>query len=400
MLSYFFKKAILTMTIVIITLMIYDKSISSNSLQISFAQVQLNNTQASNGTDYNLFQSNIEQIIGHIKMAEFNKNANNNTLAYNHTSHPIEEVLSIITIPLSNEDKKLNDTYFKDLYALSGLVASSSSSSSAAAAAESNKTSKEEFNKQAQSSIELSNKVIKTVIPAKILNNTNHNITVIQDLLNTSKEEYGEGVQNGKIVKILEYQDGIAFMNRAYDIFNNTKTIANNREAISELFGNLTKTTEQQENSNKINQIIDEINHELSSNSSATSASGSAAAGTIAYLPSSSSSASTTTNTTKTDNTNSSKTYISEIRSLLNQVSSTYSANDTAKAKELATIAYLDNFEHLEKPIGKELADKGEQLLRVQLRDQIGNKASLDEIKQTINDVNTLLDKAQNSLNP
>ena len=37
---------------------------------------------------------------------------------------------------------------------------------------------------------------------------------MIQDLLNTSKEEYGEGVQNGKIVKILEYQDGIAFMNR------------------------------------------------------------------------------------------------------------------------------------------------------------------------------------------
>ena len=383
MLSYFFKGAILTMAIVIITLMIYDRSISSNSLQTSFAQGQLSNTQISNGTDYNLFQSNIEQIIGHIKMAEFNKNANNNTLAYNHTSHPIEEVLSVITIPLSNEDKKLNDTYFKDLYTLSSLVTSSTPSS-----AESNKSSKEEFNKQAQSSIELSNKVIETVVPAKILNNTNHNITVIQDLLNTSKEEYGEGVQNGKIVKILEYQDGIAFMNRAYDIFNNIKTISNNRDAISELFGNLTKTTEQQENSNKVNQIIEEINQELSRNSSSA-----ASAGTVAYLPSSS-------NTTKTDNINSSKSYISEIRSLLNQVSSTYSANDTAKAKELATIAYLDNFEHLEKPIGKELSDKGEQLLRVQLRDQISNKASLDEIKQTINDINTLLDKAQNSLNP
>jgi 3-dehydroquinate dehydratase len=387
MLSNFFKKAILTTAIVIITLMIYDRPISSNSLQISFAQVQPNNTQASNTTDYNLFQSNIEQIIGHIKMAEFNKNLNNNTLAYNHTSHPIEEVLSIITIPLNNEDKKLNDTYFKDLYTLSSLVASSSPSSG-----EFNKTSKEEFNKQAQGSIELSNKVIKTVIPAKILNNTNHNITVIQDLLNTSKDEYGEGVQNGKIVKILEYQDGIAFMNRAYDIFNSTKTIANDRKAISDLFGNLTKTTEQQETSNKVNKIIDEINHQLSSNSSAV-----AAGGTFAYLPSSSL---TTTNATKTDNINSSKTYISEIRSLLNQVSSTFSANDTAKAKELATIAYLDNFEHLEKPIGKELADKGEQLLRVQLRDQISKKASLDEIKQTINEVNVLLDKAQKSLNP
>ena len=184
-------------------------------------------------------------------------------------------------------------------------------------------------------------------------------------------------------------------MNRAYDIFNSTKTIANDRKTISNLFGNLTKTTEQQETSNKVNKIIDEINHQLSSNSSAVAA---AAGGTIAYLPSSS--LSMIANTTKTDNINSSKTYISEIRSLLNKVSSTFSANDTAKAKELATIAYLDNFEHLEKPIGKELADKGEQLSRVQLRDQISNKASLDEIKQTINEVNVLLDKAQKSLNP
>ena len=92
------------------------------------------------------------------------------------------------------------------------------------------------------------------------------------------------------------------------------------------MFGNLTKTTEQQENSNKVNQIIDEINHELSSNSSSAAV----AEGTITYLPSLSS-----THTTKTDNINSSKSYISEIRSLLKQVSSTYSANDTAKAKEL-----------------------------------------------------------------
>ena len=103
--------------------------------------------------------------------------------------------------------------------------------------------------------------------------------------------------------------------------------------------------------------------------------------------------------TTNTNNVNSSSlSYISKIRSLLDQVVSTYTANDTAKAKELATTAYLDNFENIEKPIGKELSDAGEQLLRVQLRDQISNKVSLDEIKQTISEANTVLDKAENIL--
>ena len=144
-------------------------------------------------------------------MAEFNKNINNNTLSYNHTSHPIEEVLSLVTIPISNIDKKLNDTYFKELYTLSALVNPSSSSPIPS----STSTTKESFSKQAQSSIDLSNAVIKTVIPNKTLNTTNHNVTVIQNLLNTSKGEYEEGVKDGKIISMLEYQDGTAFMDRA-----------------------------------------------------------------------------------------------------------------------------------------------------------------------------------------
>jgi len=103
--------------------------------------------------------------------------------------------------------------------------------------------------------------------------------------------------------------------------------------------------------------------------------------------------------TTNTNNVNSSSlSYISKIRSLLDQVVSTYTANDTVKAKELATTAYLDNFEHIEKPIGKELSDTGEQLLRVQLRDQISSQAPLSQIKQTISEANTVLDKAESIL--
>ena len=106
----------------------------------------------------------------------------------------------------------------------------------------------------------------------------------------------------------------------------------------------------------------------------------------------------TSTNTTSTDNEQSTQDYISNIRSLLNQTIEAYSANDTEKAKELATTAYLDNFEHIEDPIGEELSEEGEELLREQLGTQIDNNASIEEIKQTVNATNKVLDEAEKSV--
>ena len=90
--------------------------------------------------------------------------------------------------------------------------------------------------------------------------------------------------------------------------------------------------------------------------------------------------------------------YVSNIRSLLNQTIDAYSSNDTEKAKELATTAYLDKFEYIEDPIGEELAEEGEELLREQLGSQIDNNASIEEIKQTVNATNKVLDEAEKSL--
>jgi hypothetical protein len=106
----------------------------------------------------------------------------------------------------------------------------------------------------------------------------------------------------------------------------------------------------------------------------------------------------TSANTTSTDNEQSTQDYILNIRLLLNQTIDAYSANDTEKAKELATTAYLDNFEHIEDPIGEELSEEGEELLREQLGAQIGSNASIEEIKQTVNATNKVLDEAEKSL--
>lgn len=105
----------------------------------------------------------------------------------------------------------------------------------------------------------------------------------------------------------------------------------------------------------------------------------------------------TSANTTSTDNEQSTQDYISNIRLLLNQTIDAYSANDTEKAKELATTAYLDNFEYIEDPIGEQLSEEGEELLREQLGAQIDSNASIEEIKQTVNAINKVLDEAEES---
>lgn len=102
--------------------------------------------------------------------------------------------------------------------------------------------------------------------------------------------------------------------------------------------------------------------------------------------------------TSLTNSERNTQDYVSNIRSLLNQTIDAYSSNDTEKAKELATTAYLDNFEYIEDPIGEELAEEGEELLREQLGSQIDNNASIEEIKQTVNATNKVLDEAEKSL--
>ncbi|WP_458743039.1 hypothetical protein [Candidatus Nitrosocosmicus sp. T] len=47
-----------------------------------------------------------------------------------------------------------------------------------------------------------------------------------------------------------------------------------------------------------------------------------------------------------------------------------------------------------EAPIGKELSDRGEALLREKLRVQIDGNASIEELKESIAEINKVLDDA------
>ena len=52
-------------------------------------------------------------------------------------------------------------------------------------------------------------------------------MVVVSNLLDTAKAEYEEGVQDGAIKKIVEYQDARGFISRADSLFNKTSSMLN-----------------------------------------------------------------------------------------------------------------------------------------------------------------------------
>lgn len=133
------------------------------------------------------------------------------------------------------------------MYILSGLATSGDSTV-------------DQFENQSQSSIDLSEKVISTIVSLTVLGTTEHNASVIRDLLVVSGAEYTEEVADGRIVMELEYQDGSVFIDRAYTLFNNTQNVSNDTSVIKQLqndFSNLTDSVQNVEDQFVINQIIE-----------------------------------------------------------------------------------------------------------------------------------------------
>jgi plastocyanin len=92
---------------------------------------------------------------------------------------------------------------------------------------------------------------------------------------------------------------------------------------------------------------------------------------------------------------------ISDIRILLNQTIDEYKKQNYTGAQELATKAYLDNFEFVEAPLiklDKTLKQNTELMLREQLRQLIKDKVPFVEIQKLVNNINGNLNQAERIL--
>jgi predicted secreted protein with PEFG-CTERM motif len=181
----------------------------------------------------------------------------------------------------------------------------------------------------------------------------------MQGLLKTSIEEYKEGVQNGQIEMMAEFQDGSAFVWRSQQIFDEIKSNLPEHEVeeIEEFYSDLWDAYDKRSDSDHVEifatGIINEIGEAIGEEIEETDL----------------------------------LIYVENIRDLLKQVKVTYAEGDKDTALSLATKAYLDNFEYLEgtvKQSNPELVDEVETMMREELRDMIRNDAPVAEINQQV----------------
>ncbi|HEY7109607.1 MAG TPA: hypothetical protein VH415_09285 [Nitrososphaeraceae archaeon] len=90
--------------------------------------------------------------------------------------------------------------------------------------------------------------------------------------------------------------------------------------------------------------------------------------------------------------------YARTAQKLLNETMVEYNEGNSTGAEELATKAYLDNFEYVESALqekgGGDLMEQIEEMMREQLRDMIKDNATTDEVSDHINSTNAKLTDA------
>jgi hypothetical protein len=149
-------------------------------------------------SDYD-FNNYIEQMKGHLDASIINVQNNNTKLAVAHALHPIEEILDIINSRLIQTNETLTKEFTTKLNNYVQTVRSDNLN---------------EIILEKKDIEELLNKALNQSIVLEKRNNPVYILNVTAELINTASEEYNEAMYNGKIINLLEYQDGQQFIKR------------------------------------------------------------------------------------------------------------------------------------------------------------------------------------------
>jgi plastocyanin len=325
------------------------------------------------------FASNIEKIKGHIEQAILNKKIGNDSLAEAHTLHPIAEIFSDITIQLADTNSDLNQTLSSSLNKLFRTVRNSTA---------------EQFATEANHTNKVLDRTINEVIPSSNRNNSTFNLSVVADLLNTTKGEYGEAIENGKLSLIVEYQDAKGFISRAESVFNQTSSRIETQmvpkvQKINTMFSDLNKAVDNKSDTTTIDVLINNTIREIAQTIGLTENQLLVSQGEAAATPATEESKKKSLQT------------VANVRILLNQTFEVSKAQNYVEAENLATKAYLENYENIEQDIAKfdqPLKKTIEVMLREDLRHAIQQKQPVEKIAQIIGNINNNLVKAENLL--
>jgi hypothetical protein len=339
-----------------------ENSNINNFSLLSSSLVPLNETNVD-------FATNIEYMKGHLSAAISNKQAGNNELVQTHSFHPINEVYTLIRDQLSSADSELNKTLINSLNNLTSIVYTSSPA---------------EFTDSATSAKNLLDKAIIRVVPENEIADIRFNMSTLINLLETAESEYDIGIENGTITNIAEYQDAQGFISSANELFN--KTINNMNQTVTNRFSEVKSSIEQlntsmtnKEDAKQISTITNNISNTIP---------------TILNIQPKDLAVLVSTERDASE-------IIDNIRSLLNQSIENIKSGDYQNAESLVIAAYLDNFEFIEGDIAKHdesLMKDTEILLREQLSNLVKERASIENIQNMVNTINSKLNEIEKIL--
>ncbi len=150
------------------------------------------------------FAGALEETLGHFWALEMNLDENNSKLALVHATHPISELYETMSEHLQdNSDfaQKLEQTLFelKD------------------------KASTDVTREEAQLAIDAAKEIVQEareiVVGPVLSQDSDFKMQLINGLLETSKIEYNEAIDDREIVEMAEFQDGSAFVWQSQQIF-------------------------------------------------------------------------------------------------------------------------------------------------------------------------------------
>ena len=301
------------------------------------------------------FAAGLEETLGHFWAMEQNLNEANYDLALVHATHPVAELYDLIKPDLQASDPELDVQVYNTLIRLQ------------------DNAGQDVTQAQARNALDAARDVVKiarsTVVGDDLSNDTGFKMDLIKGLLETSVAEYGEGVQNGAITQMAEFQDGSAFVWRSQQIFEEIKPEIglNEAEAIGafydELWDAYDATADPDDVSLLAAGIIEEINKILGT----------------------------------TETQNDLLYYVETINALLEDARVEYRQGNTDIALSHVTRAYLDNYEFLEGPLIKagqrELMEEVETMIREDLRETIRSGAPVSQVDAKIDAILEKMDE-------
>ncbi len=302
------------------------------------------------------FASALEETLGHFHALELNLDDNNAELAMVHATHPIAELYDSMKADLQEHDPEL-DARMQDT--LLNLRV---------------RTVEGVTREDAQTAIDDARDVIEEarlfVVGQELSNDPNFKLSLIKTLLETSAAEYEEGVKNGQIEMMAEFQDGSAFVWRSQQIFGEIKADLQEHESeeIDELYAEIWDAYGAKASPERVATLVGGITHEIDEL------------------------------TGEESDDDGLDTYFETIKTLLAQANKEYASGNTNAALSLATKAYLDNYEFLEAPIAahdKDLMEEIEVMLREDLRNMIKTGADSSEISAHIDTILESLERAE-----